>query len=390
MRKLTTLTLLGSVSNEAGGLFHSVRETNINLMRSFDFLPIVMAPEDRSTFDAIHHWFPVPVEVTKRVGPYGLGFSPQLYKKCLNKKADLLHLHGLWMYPSYVCLKYVQKYKVPYVISPRGMLDEWAINNSNIKKKLALLLYEANNISKCSIIHALSETEAKSIRSLGFKNKICVIPNGVNLPDDLKIKPKLDNREKNLLFLGRIHPKKNLENLIHAWVKFFKDNKKSGQWNLLIAGWDQLGYESKLKQILNTYNNNINVKFLGPKFGAEKSTLLSMVDAFILPSLSEGLPMSVLEAFSYKLPVLMTDYCNFEDGFLCGGGHRIGTGVDEIFEGISWLSDLNQADINNMGSWGYDLVRSKYTWHEISRKTSELYNFLLGSSGGLSTIYDKN
>ena len=67
-----------------------------------------------------------------------------------------------------------------------------------------------------------------------------------------------------------------------------------------------------------------SVVFLGPQFGAEKSECYRACDAFILPSLSEGLPMTVLEAWSYAKPVLMTAECNLPEGFAAGAAVRIG------------------------------------------------------------------
>jgi glycosyltransferase involved in cell wall biosynthesis len=80
-----------------------------------------------------------------------------------------------------------------------------------------------------------------------------------------------------------------------------------------------------------------SVLFLGPAFGETKDALLRRASAFILPSFSEGLPMSVLEAWSYRLPVLMTDHCNLPEGFAADAALRIGTDAASIAESMRLL-----------------------------------------------------
>src|SRR5947207_14227173 len=98
---------------------------------------------------------------------------------------------------------------------------------------------------------------------------------------------------------------------------------------LCIAGWDQVRYESKLKSMADA----ASVVFLGSQFGAEKSECYRTCDAFILPSLSEGLPMTVLEAWAHAKPVLMTPECNLPEGFEANAAVRIGTTWEEIAAG---------------------------------------------------------
>jgi Glycosyltransferase len=168
------------------------------------------------------------------------------------------------------------------------------------KKRIAALLYENQHLRGAACLRALSEAEAQSIRSYGLRNPICVIPNGVDLPDlrESNAKTQPANR-KTLLYLGRLHPKKNISNLIRAWNETFNSQRGSGdRWVLAIAGWDQGGYESELKRIAA----GTSVVFLGPQFGADKSECYRACDAFILPSLSEGLPWRCLKHGRMRSP----------------------------------------------------------------------------------------
>jgi poly(glycerol-phosphate) alpha-glucosyltransferase len=121
-----------------------------------------------------------------------------------------------------------------------------------------------------------------------------------------------------------------------------------------------------------------SVLFLGPVFGETKDRLLRMADAFILPSFSEGLPMSVLEAWAYRLPVLMTDQCNLPEGFSANAALRIGTDVASISDGMATLVRSPIADLRCLGQNGRRLVELRFTWPQVVRQVKEVYAWVLG------------
>ena len=222
----------------------------------------------------------------------------------------------------------------------------------------------------------MSEAEAQSIRSYGLRNPICVIPNGVDLPDLRESNGKTQSESrKTLLYLGRLHPKKNISNLIRAWNETFNSQRGSGdRWVLAVAGWDQGGYESELKRIAA----GPSVVFLGPRFGAEKSECYRTCDAFILPSLSEVLPMTVLEAWAHAKPVLMTAECNLPEGFEVNAALRIGTTPEEIAAGLRNLIQMSDADRTVIGVRGRDLVAKNFSWPVIGQQMLTVYEWVLG------------
>ncbi len=132
------------------------------------------------------------------------------------------------------------------------------MRNAKWKKRIAALLYENEHLRRAACLRALSEAEAESIRAYGLRNPICVIPNGVDLPEQPdRSGTKADSRpfgelakdRKILLYLGRLHPKKNLVNLIHAWKQIADAHCSiKDSWLLAIAGWDQAGYERELNK----------------------------------------------------------------------------------------------------------------------------------------------
>ena len=195
------------------------------------------------------------------------------------------------------------------------------------RKLLSTFLYERNCLSSAACLQAGSQNELVSARNFGLKNPICVIPNGIDLPQPCTAtapwEPFGTNGEKTLLFLGRLHPKKGLVNFLSAWRKLRDASLPAlSQWQLVIAGWNQGAHESELKALAEAYQLNSSVKFVGPLYGEAKAAAYSRADAVVLPSLSEGLPMGVLEAWSYGKPVLLTPQCNLPEGVSRRRGDR--------------------------------------------------------------------
>lgn len=307
---------------------------------------------------------------------------------------DLMHSHGLWHVINMLGCYFFRNTGRPYIVSPHGMLDEWALNNSKIKKKFARLLVENKNISNSSCIHALCHSEYVSIRKCGFHNPICVIPNGVSLPGNSHYPypqkfPQDTMGKKILLYLGRIHPKKGIENLVRAWGRIKSEEPSiSENWCFVIAGWGQDGHEKYLEKYAQDSQFQ-DIHFIGPQFDRNKESVYFHSDAFIIPSYSEGLPMVVLEAWSHKLPVLMTPECNIPEGFEMNAAIKINTDENSIYEGLYTIFSMNDCLRKKIGLNGYSLVKSKFSWTEISMQFQDVYKWCLdGKTVPSSVILD--
>ena len=126
MNHIRTANLTGSISRNAGGLHESVRR----LMQSLgeqDVEVRIFGVADQFTAADVGVWSPVPVSVFKPYWPAAFGFSPGFYRGIAAYKPDLMHTHGIWMYPSVVTNRYCAHAHVPFMITPHGMLDRWAI-----------------------------------------------------------------------------------------------------------------------------------------------------------------------------------------------------------------------------------------------------------------------
>ena len=138
------------------------------------------------------------------------------------------------------------------------------------------------------------------------------------------------------------------------------------------------GQKRDVKAPPSAFSLQPSVLFFGPAFGRDKEDLLRGANAFILPSFSEGLPMSVLEAWSYRLPVVMTPECNLPEGFAADAAIRIETSADSIAEGLSTLFSMNDANLMTMGAKGRGLVEERFTWKTVAAQMREVYDWMLG------------
>jgi glycosyltransferase involved in cell wall biosynthesis len=375
MQKVVMLS--GVNSRNSGGLFNSVKSLAFSLIRNSTFDISICTYDDEFSDKDRHTYDGITQHVYKLLGPRKLGLSSDLGSILQNVSPDIIHQQGIWMFYSYNAKRFMMKNKgAKHIISPRGMLDPWILKNSRWKKEIAKVLFERSNLKSADCIHALCESEYMSIRSFGLTNPVAIIPNGINIPPHF-IKAKRTGQKRTLLFISRIHPKKGLGFFIDALNNINKnDSSALINWQIRIAGWSQLGHQDELIAKTKEYGLNDKIKFLGSIYGIKKESELMNADAFILPSYSEGLPMSILEAWSYKLPVIMTKDCNIPEGFSSDAAVLIDHNIESCSKVLINFFNLDDCQLEAIGDNGYKLVRDKFTWDKIGQQTIELYEWL--------------
>jgi glycosyltransferase involved in cell wall biosynthesis len=315
-------------------------------------------------------------------GPAAFGFAPGLERAVEASQAEMIHANGLWMYPSVASLRWAKCTK-PYMISPHGMLDPWAVSNSRWKKRLAGALYEHRHLRGAACLHALTQSEAEAFRTYGLRNPVCVIPYGVEIPAgpaalSASSRDKVPKDGRVLFYVGRLHPKKGLEPLLRGWSRVKSDASRTG-WHLVIAGWSQCGHEQELRALARAHGLDESVHFIGQQFGEMKTACFQAADAFILPSFSEGLPMTVLEAWANGLPVLKTRYCNIPYGFEAGAALQIEPDPESIAEQLRILFDMGDAERRAIGERGLALVKERHQWPIMAAQMIAVYEWALGA-----------
>lgn len=386
---IKSILLTATNSHKAGGLFYSVKNLTLSLRTHCIDAKILSYNDEYSNEDIkTYEGIPMPIYHVWRI--FGrLGFSSDLYGILKKERPNIVHQQGIWLYNSFVSLKYKKTHtNVKTVIAPRGMLDPWLRKNSPLLKKIVGIWYENENLSSADCLHALCRSEYDSIRNWGLKNPVAIIPNGTNIPNwrrDFKEKEK-----RTILFLSRIDPKKGIDLLLKAiQIIAITDKQLLDRWSFLIGGWGNESYKQELITFVKENKLDEFVTFRNAAYGTEKDILLKNVDAFILPSHSEGLPMAILEAWAYELPVLMTDYCNLPEGFENNAAFRISTNTEEMANQLMSFFKLENDKIKAFGENGRSLVEQLFSWDEIGRKTRLLYEWLLGKGPKPDFVLEK-
>jgi glycosyltransferase involved in cell wall biosynthesis len=216
----------------------------------------------------------------------------------------LLHIHDIFILPQIIIGYLAILNKKPLIISPHGVLDPVRLERRSLFKKTYWLIVKPL-LKNANYIIATCEKENNDLKRLGLK-KTLVVYNGV-----LKLKVKVGKKYQHfkakdkttLLYIGKLHPQKGLVELLKAY------RQVQNKYRLLIAGLDD-GIEAKLKQYIFIHKLK-DVYFLGYVDDVAKKELFQIADVFVYPSYSEGFSISILEALSEGLPVLITDSCNF-------------------------------------------------------------------------------
>jgi len=383
------LVLSPWLSRAGGGLQSSVRDLVISLEKSSSDNIRTIGLNDKFFEEDKIYWGAAKVDGYNYFGSESFRFSPRLIYEVVNSSAEVVQLHGVWMSPSFaVRIRSFFKKDSPFIINPHGMLDPWILNRNSWKKQIAKAVWESSNWRKAKVFRALNVSEAAAIRAASPSSDIVVIPNGVQPADDkfyaeaVKVR---DEADPVIIFLGRLHEKKCILELIQAWQKFRQNN--TTRWQLHIAGWGDAVYEKKVCSAIDELNDP-QIKFVGSVFGPKKTELLRRASAFILPSMSEGLPVAVLEAAGYGLYPIITPECNLPDFFENELALEIEANISGIVSGLVKLNEMSSADIRHAGQRGRSYVQSNYAWNMIADNFNRVHNWLLrGKSKPMDLIF---
>jgi glycosyltransferase involved in cell wall biosynthesis len=288
--------------------------------------------------------------------------------------ADLVYLHGVWDPLLLVTAMEAWAARIPYVVTPHGMLDPWSLAQKRLKKWLVLTLFVRRMLTRASAIRALNQDEAELIRPLKLSTSVRVIPNGVDLTEVNpatsaafnQALPGLGGRPY-ILFLSRLHYKKGLDYLADAFARIAA---KFPHLQLLVAGPDG-GNRGSFEGRVSELGLTARVHLPGPLYGPIKWAALTNCVCFCLPSRQEGFSIAILEALASQRPVVISEACHFPEVAEAGAGVVSPLTAEAVANGLEQvLSD--PAAAKAMGEAGRRLVEERYTWAKVAAMCGDL------------------
>jgi glycosyltransferase involved in cell wall biosynthesis len=283
------------------------------------------------------------------------------------------HLHGVWDWFLHRAVQVARKLNIPYVISPRGMLEPWAMNQKKWKKRLAWWLYQRDDLQHAAFLLATAQSEAEQFSRLGLSNTTVVIPNGVQLPQcEARFPNSLPHQSKaqhTALFLSRIHPKKGLLLLVEAWAKV-----RPQGWRMLVVGPDQTGHRKEVQALVDKHQLHSAWEFHEAMYGEDKAKAFDEADLFILPTFSENFGVAIAEALAYRLPVITTNQAPWEGLHKHRCGWWVAADTQGIAGALAQATKLDRDELQQMGERGSRWVQSEFAWSSIAKRLIAAYD----------------
>ncbi len=372
---LRVVEIISSVENEAGGPTYSVTSLSRALARQgaeVEFMSLGR-PGRR-----------IEEGLARMTFPNDLGSIPlareldvsRSLARALAKSAAAgasLHTHGLWRLSNSVPAWIARRRRVPFLISPRGMLAPAALAFSSGRKKLAWALGQRRALEMAACIHATSRVELEQIRALGLTAPIAVIANGIDV-SPLRRPAIGRGGPRTLLYLGRLHPIKAINNLLSSWARVAGHNP---EWRLRIVGPSEGDHRREL-MALGVSLRVPRVTFEDALFGTAKAAAFAEADLFVLPSRSENFGMVVAESLAAGLPVITTKGTPWQGLVEHGCGWWIDHGIEPLTAALGVAMAMPQPALDAMGERGCAWMARDYSWERIAADMADVYRWCLG------------
>lgn len=313
------------------------------------------------------------VIMTRRVA--GACVSFELLQKLpeLVRWADVVHLTATYSFPTIPTLVLCRIFNKPLVWSPRGAIQDAHEWEGSRRRKLKRVWEQICNtlIHRGKVItHTTAERERVATQERLPRATAVIAPNGVDVPDVLPERDWFLNGRLRLMYLGRLSPKKGIENLLHAI-----DRIEDPTVSLTIYGAGDIAYSARLKKLAGRLGLlGTSVFFAGNVDGEAKSTAFHTADVCVVPSHTENFCMVVAEALAHGVPVIAsrgTPWAEIEE-------KRCGLWVDNNPESLAQaITRIRYMELPEMGQRGRDWMIAEYDWDAIAKSMQNVYRSIL-------------
>jgi len=315
------------------------------------------------------------IRLFPRIPPRSICRSPALHGHLRQASYDCIHQHSLWLRSLAYAAEAARRQQVPLVISPRGMMTDWAWQHRRWRKQLASWFVHPGALAQASGWHATSPEEADDIRRRGFTQPVCVAPNGVTPPAPaelaaaraawLALCPAAATRPV-ALFYSRLHRKKRVRELIDLWA-----SAPRGDWLLLVVGTPEDYTAEALATELATRGLSEGIVVFD---GTGRPPPYAVASLFVLPSHSENFGLVIAEALAAGVPALVTDTTPW-------------TGLAGVQAGwcVAWNAypaalaaalTLARDELATRGRHGRAWMERSFSWASTARLLGEFYRSL--------------
>lgn len=296
------------------------------------------------------------------------------------READLVHGYGLYDLIGPAAAFLARRQRRPYVLEPLGMYVPRARNVR--AKKIYNAIFTRRMAAVAAGVVAASEAEKNDLLALVAAARLLVRRNGIDLGEfeqlpggeSFRTHWRIAPPEKVILYLGRISPIKNLEQLVVAFERAQLPDAR-----LVLAGpVGETDYVARLRGRIAALKLEAKILVTGPLFGADKLAALAAADLFVLPSLAESFGNAAAEAVAARVPVLLTDTCGIAGMIHGRAGLAVPLGEDSLANGLrAMMGDPEQlAGLTRQ----QEAVRRELSWEEPINQTEAMYQKILGQA----------
>ena len=329
---------------------------------------------DNFTIKRSHVWF--------RINLFFL--NPGIYFQMMKDSPDIIHTIGIRSFQSFIATIVAKKKKIPLVISDQGGLTTHPdLKSGGIFKKILYKLqvpminFIINNSTKISVAN---EYEKKIFEKFNQTSKIEIIRNGINLET---MKTKTDDFKKKhgisfpfVLFVGRFSKVKGIDILLHA-IKILKDRSELENIRFVIMGVD-FGFQNQMIQMIDDFDIKEKIHLITNPSREDVIAAYSESEFLVLPSRWELSPLTPLEGFAFKKPVISTNVHGIPSTITDRKNGILVKNEDfhELAEAIMELINDKQKCLE-YGLSGYNLVKTECNSKSMTEKTLRMYNQII-------------
>ena len=289
-------------------------------------------------------------------------------------------MHGLWNMTGSTAITHARAAGRPYVVSPRGMLQPAAMRRSRVMKFAAYWAFERAHLHAAAFLHATSPVEQHQLARYGppvvsIANGVTPVVVSAGALERLRERAKIDAGDEVVLFLGRLHPIKRLDLLAEAFAIVHRARPRA---RLVIAGPDEGGYRQRVEPLFAPVASA--TRWLGAVDAETTGALFAASRTLVQCSDSESFGMSVAEALTAGLPVVVTDRSPWSQVGTLGFGYSVAHEPAAVADAVLRILE-HPAEGCAMGARGKTWARDTFGWEAIGRSMRDAYQQVLDQSG---------